>query len=120
VLVAERDGRVWAVQRPAGRHNSGLWEFPQVEEITRHDTRQPVNQDRRDLMLALAEPLGTYQHAITRHRITAYAYLRRNLPAALPLTGPGRWLTPTAVRRAPFSALHRRIANAALDRLHTG
>jgi A/G-specific adenine glycosylase len=114
VLILERQGCVWAVRRAAGAHNTGLWEFPLLEEILGKSRVPGAPAPKPDGVLDSAGHLGTFKHTITHHRITARVYLRRNGLDGLRLPEPGRWLTGAGLRRAPMSALHRRIADAVL------
>jgi A/G-specific adenine glycosylase len=109
-FLLERNGKLLVRQRPAGRVNANLWEFPNVEIGPQH-SRNPLAAARSLGLQLAATPFCTIKHSITRYRITLEAY-RAGLANSYPTTD-AVWLTPAQLRQLAFSSAHKKI----LDRL---
>jgi len=109
-VIHNRD-RYLAVQRPKGTVNGGLWEFPSIEVDGK--MTQPASQIC-GFRVANPERLGTIRHTITRYRITVDVYHARLTRRTPTVDSARRWVTLAELKRLPFSAAHRRIAETLL------
>jgi A/G-specific adenine glycosylase len=113
-FIVQNQNRYLAVQRPQEGVNGGLWEFPSLELKGRGTTgRKPAS---RVAGVSVRNPrrLGTIRHSITRYRFAVDVY---DVIPARPdqvTDGSGRWVTRAELRKLPFSAAHRRIADTML------
>jgi A/G-specific adenine glycosylase len=108
-FILEHEGRCLVRQRPADTVNAHLWEFPNVELISKDQDVGKAAQQELHLPLVL-EAFCTIKHAITRFRITLDVY-RAAIPNGITLAGPvgSRWLSQAALDRLPFASAHRKI-----------
>jgi A/G-specific adenine glycosylase len=108
-FVLEYRGRWFVRQRPPGVVNARLWEFPNVE-LTGGD----LSSVRRflapfGLKPGWLEPFLTFQHSITRFRITLVARQGKARQRPSTQTAPGRWLPLNKLLALPFTSAHRKI-----------
>jgi A/G-specific adenine glycosylase len=104
-FILRRGDRLLVRQRPAGEVNAHLWEFPNTE----------LGNGSGDAIQAAREVLGkapaglqkfcTIKHSITRYRITLDVFEA----GGVPLGRAGKWVSPAALRRLPFSSAHAKI-----------
>jgi A/G-specific adenine glycosylase len=108
-FILEHEGQLLVRQRPADTVNAHMWEFPNVELLSKeHDVRDAAIQELQ-LPLVL-EAFCTIKHSITRFRITLDVY-RATLPNGIPpvACAGSRWLSQPALDRLPFARAHRKI-----------
>ena len=110
-FVVERNGQFLVRRREQRVVNGELWEFPRAERQSRGATlsklaRATVGTNVRDV-----RPLCSFQHSITRYRISAKAY--RGTVAKK--TGvPGRWLPLPEISKLPLTSADGKILRALL------
>ncbi len=107
-LVLECEGRWFVSRRPAGVVNGGLWEFPNVELVTRPDDPSGDAARRLGVTVASFEPLCVIRHSITRYRIVLEVW-RSVVVKKWRLPAGNRWLTIDELDRLAFTSAHRKI-----------
>jgi adenine-specific DNA glycosylase len=81
--------------------NSHLWEFPNIEIPT------TAKQLPNDISFsAIAKPVFTIRHTITRYRIQLDVYT-----GIIKTSAPGKWVSQNELKKLAFSSAHRQIAD---------
>lgn len=108
-FVVQRRGRYLVRQRPAGRVNGGLWEFPGVE-LDVGQTNNPAQlAGALGLRLVQPGPVVVVRHSITRYRITLEVYLAKIDQRNRAIKRAGEWLTLEALDALAFTSAHRKV-----------
>jgi A/G-specific adenine glycosylase len=111
-FVIQRRNRWLVRQRPAGRVNAHLWEFPNLEIEACESDLMKLARNSFGIALAQLVQLGTIKHTITRYRITLRIWHgKAGQVAASKSKPPGRWLTLEEIQALPFTSAHRKIIN---------
>jgi A/G-specific adenine glycosylase len=114
-FVAQRGGRFFVRQRPAGMVNAHLWEFPNLELAPQDFHLKQAAYNVLGVRAETLELLGTIKHSITHYRITLEAYRVTSFqPAATP-TGKGRWLGLRELHKMAFTSAHKQILQRLRD-----
>ena len=118
-FVLQHEHRVLVQKRPNGVVNANLWEFPNVEVIGNQPSASEAAQKLFGFADLAPKRLCSFQHTITRYRITLHAY-RMELPSK-PVAPPQmRWCTAHTLRKLAFPSAHRRIAHGVITLLSNG
>jgi adenine-specific DNA glycosylase len=108
-FVAQKGGRFFVRQRPAGVANAHLWEFPNLELAPGDSDLRRAARQVLGVRSVKPEPLATIRHSITRYRITLEAYRATASSHARPGAAKGRWLRRSQLKHLAFTSAHKRI-----------
>ena len=108
--LAEREGKVLLVRRPAGGLLAGLWALPGGEVPPRESERTMLREVLRGIGVKarLGGAIGTVRHAFS-HRQWAGRVLRVHVPATARLPEGAMWAGPEDLQRLPLVPFHRRF-----------
>jgi A/G-specific adenine glycosylase len=112
-FVVEQGGRFLVRQRPPGVVNAHLWEFPNLEVDPGPADWEGWSRTATRLSLQSFQPWFSFQHSITRYRITLEVVAARLVARRNRVRAAERWLDLPELRHLAFTGAHKRI----LDRL---
>jgi len=120
-FALEQDGKFLVRQRPAGRVNAHLWEFPNLEVEEGKADAEKLFKSEFGFAAQRFLPLLTVRHSITRYRITLEAFQVHLAAAKSPTTAlslrssatdaetAAAWKTPAQMHELAFPSAHRKI-----------
>jgi A/G-specific adenine glycosylase len=115
--VIHRNGSALLVQRPAGGRWAGLWEFPHAplqDGETPEAAAVRIAADLAGIEARLGSELLTFQHGITRYRITLTSFELHHVSGEFRSSfyTQGAWVSPADLAAYPVSSPQRRLARA--------
>jgi A/G-specific adenine glycosylase len=113
-FVLERQGRFLAIRNDGERVNGLLWEFPSVQVSSPAASAKGSGRRAVGLNGIAWQRAEEVRHSITRYRIRMRVFRGRVHDSLAPALPGGRWLSRADLQRLPFSAAHRRVADALL------
>ena len=108
--LAEREGRVLLVRRPADGLLAGLWALPGGEVPPQESETTVLRKALRGIGVKarLGGAIGTVRHTFSHRQWTGHV-LRAHVPAMARLPEGAIWAGPKDLRRLPLVPLHRRV-----------
>lgn len=116
-LVLRHQEQVWVRQRPPGSVNVGLWEFPNIELETADADPCDAIAKAFGIPLGQLNPGDSFQHSVTRYRITQCVVLGtwRGRTGTGVRLGEGRWIAIQDLHTLAMTGPHRKWVRAHLE-----
>lgn len=114
-FIIRKGAQILVAKRQDGGRWTNMWEFPQMEFAagSRRDAGELL-ASWEGLRGRVIDRLFTLKQAVTRFRITVFAYEVHYLSGELrsPYYKETRWLTPADMAQLPMNRTHRKMAQA--------
>lgn len=111
VALVDADGRVLLAQRPNGKFQSGLWEFPGGKiEIGETPEQALIRELQEELAIdttgSCLAPIGFASHSYDRFHLVMLLFVCRKWTGSLRAVEGGalQWVRPNQLRKYPMPA----------------